>query len=327
MRRREFIGLMGSAAATWPFTALAQQPATPVIGFLNSASPESFAHLVRAFLQGLSETGYVEGRNVTIEYRWAEGKFERLPALATDLVDRHVAVIVATGGPAPALAAKAATRTIPIVFTGGADPVQIGLVTSLSRPGGNVTGVTNFGSTLEPKRFELLRELLARIAVVGILVNPKGSNVETQLRNAQMAAGGVGLQVHIVNASSELELEPAFAALVQAGAGGLVVGSDAVFTSLRNQLVALAARHMIPTIYAFRELTVAGGLISYGASITDGYRQVGIYAGRILKGAKPAELPVMQPTKFELVINLKTAKVLGLTVPPTLLVRADEVIE
>jgi len=298
-----------------------------VIGFLNSASPGPMTPFVAAFLQSLSEAGYVEGRNVTIDYRWAEGHYDRLPELAADLVGRQVAVIVATGGGIATAAAKAATATIPIVFSSGTDPVQAGFVASLNRPGGNVTGVHLFISGLDPKKLELLRELVPQASSMGVLFNPQNPDIQTRLTGVQQAARAVGQQIHIMYASSEAELDTGFAALAQGRVGALLVGSDPFFNSRRDQIVALAAHHTIPAIYEGRQYALAGGLISYGTNLADGYRQVGIYTGRVLKGESPADLPIVQPTKFELVINLNTAKALGLEVPPTLLARADEVIE
>jgi ABC-type uncharacterized transport system substrate-binding protein len=327
MTRRELMLLLGAAAVARPSAPRAQQKAMPVIGYLSTASPGPIAAVVAAFHQGLKETGYVEGQNVVIEYRWAEGHYDRLPALAADLVDRKVDLIAAGGGNASAVAAKRASSTIPIVFVSGDDPVSTGLVASLSRPGGNLTGVSFLPVELHPKRLELLSELVPQARVIALLVNSSNPSTERIGREVQKAAGTRGAQLHILKAGTEGEIDAAFTALVQLHAGALLVGADPFFFTRREQLVALAARHSVPTIYFGREFVVAGGLISYGASLTAAYRQVGVYAGKILKGAKPADLPVEQPTKFELVINLKTAKALGLTVPQLLLAQADEIIE
>jgi ABC-type uncharacterized transport system substrate-binding protein len=324
MRRREFITLLGGAAA-WPVAVRAQQQAIPLIGFLNGSSAWESAHLVAAFGQGLSEIGYVDGRNVVIDYRWAEGRYDRLPTLAADLVRRQVAVI-ASNTPAT-IAAKAATTTIPIVFSSGGDPIKLGFVASLNRPGGNVTGVSFFSTTLEAKRLGILRELVPTAAMIAVLLNPKFPGAEAQSQEVQEAARSLSLQIRILRASTERDLDATFATLAELRAGGLLVGADPFLYSRRDYIVALATRHAVPAIYEQREFAVAGGLMSYGTNITDAYRQVGIYTGRVLKGEKPADLPVMQSTRFEFVINLKTAKSLGLDLPATVLARADEVIE
>src|SRR6516165_2697286 len=327
MNRRQFITLLGGAAAAWPLVAQAQQPAMPMIGFLGSRSPDDSAALVAAFRVGLGETGLIEGSNVTIEFRWAEGHYDRLPMLAADLAARQVAVIAAPGGIAAGLAAKAATSTIPIIFLTGADPVQFGLVKSLSRPDSNLTGVAILTNTLAPKQLELLHELVPTATLVAFLVNPKNPIAESDTRDLKSAASATRQQILVLNASTDGEVESAFTALIQQRAGALLVQSDPFFNSRPDHIVALAARHAIPAIYQWRDFPIAGGLMSYGTVLADAYRQVGIYAGKILKGAKASDLPVQQSVKVQLVINLKTAKTLGLTFPLTLLGRADEVIE
>ena len=322
MNRRKLMLLLSGAVGALSRTLRAQQKAMPVIGFLGSASP---SHILAAFHQGLGETGYVDGQNLAFEYRWAEGRYDRLPALAADLVLRKVDLIAADGIPA-ALAAKTATSTIPIVFAVG-DPVDLGLVASLARPGGNLTGVSTMAPELSPKRLELLSELVPQVGVIALLVNPNNSNTERTTRDMQEAARAKGVQLHILTAGTESEIDAAFATLAQLHAGGLVIGGDPFFANRREQLVTLAASHGIPAIYQSRAFAEAGGLISYGSNFTAAFRQVGVYAGKILKGAKPADLPVEQPTTFELVVNLKTATAPGLTVPPSILARADEVIE
>ncbi len=325
MNRRDVL-MLGGIAIAWPLAARAQQKVMPVIGFLSPGSSGPFAPFVAAFRQGLNESGFVEGQNVLIEYRWAEGRYDRLPELAADLVGRKVDVMLA-GGPPAAHAAKNTTSTIPIVFHAGADPIAEGLVASLARPGGNLTGVSLMATEIAPKRLELLSELVPQARVIALLVNPNNQNVEPTMREMQEAARAKGVELSILKAGTESEIDTAFATLVQLHAGALVVGADVFFSSRIEQLAALASNHAIPAIYEWREFVVAGGLISYGASLAGVYRQDGIVVGRVLKGAKPADLPVEQPTKFELVVNLKTAKGLGLTVPQSILARADEVIE
>ena len=327
MRRREFITLFFGTAAMRPLAARAQQPGMQVVGFLNSASPQNYESNVNAFREGLANAGYVEGRNVTIEYRWAESRLDRLPALAADLVRRQVSVIAACGSPTAALAAKSATASIPIVFETGADPVQIGLVASLNHPGGNITGFANVSSELAAKRVGLLRELVPSATSIAVLVNPTRPGADAQSAQIREAARATGLPLHIIKAASEHDLDSAFASLVQLKVGGLVMTADALFTDRRHQVVALAKLHAIPTIYEFRHFVEAGGLLSYGPDTSAAYRQAGNLVGRILKGERPADLPVMQPSKFELVINLKTAKALGIDVPNSMQLLADEVIE
>jgi putative ABC transport system substrate-binding protein len=325
MRRREFITLLGGSAAAWPLSARAQQPAKlPTVGFLGAGTPSTYSQ--GAFRQGLDEAGYVEGRNVTIEYRWAEGQYDRLPAMATELVQRQVAAIVTFPIPA-AIAAKAATATIPIVFNVAGDPVKLGLVASLARPGSNATGVNSFLAELGAKQLGLLHELLPKAARIGLLVNPSNANVEGVTKDVMAAAATLGVQIDVVQASDSREIEAAFATLVRNKANALLIGSDVFFSSRRVQLATLTTRHAIPAVQNVREFAEVGGLMSYGTSLTEAFRQLGVYTGRILKGAKPADLPVVQSTKFEFVINLPTARALGIEIPPTLLARADEVIE
>jgi putative ABC transport system substrate-binding protein len=327
MKRREFITLLGGAAAAWPLAARAQRPAMPVIGFLSSRSPGESASVVAAFRAGLRESGFVEGQNLVIAFRWADGRYDRLPELAADLVALRVAVLFAAGGPPSALAAKAATSTIPVVFSAVNDPVRLGVVASLSRPGGNVTGMSILTSEMVAKSAQLLKELVPAATAIAYLVNPSNPSAEIYSKEAATVASALGIRVHVLDASTEHDLDEAFASLGKLGAGGLVVPAEPFFDSQRDRIVALAARYAVPASYTFREYVVAGGLMSYGASLPDSYRRAGIYVGRVLKGEKPADLPVMQPTKFDLVLNLKTAKALGLTVPDRLLALADEVIE
>jgi putative ABC transport system substrate-binding protein len=326
MRRRDFITLLGGMVA-WPLAARAQQPAVPVVGFLGAPSPAPYARYVAAVHQGLREAGYVENQNVRFDYRWAEGHYDRLPALAKELADRHVAVIVPIGGAPAIVAAKAATSVIPIVAAAGFDLAAAGLVGSLNRPGGNVTGVALMAVELEAKRLELLRELVPNAALIAVLINPSNPQAETQSREVQKAARAIGQEVLVLRASTEQEVETAFATLARERASGLLVGGDTFFTSQPSLFVVLTARHAIPAIYPWRSHVDGGGLMSYGSSLLDAYRQTGVYTSRILKGEKPNDLPVLQPTKFELVINLKTARAIGITVPPSLLATADEVIE
>jgi putative ABC transport system substrate-binding protein len=326
IRRREFITLLGGAAAAWPLAARAQQPARPVIGYLSSRTPESDVPMLAAIRQGLGAAGYVENKNVTIEYRFANGQYDQIPALAADLVRHRVAVMVAATGPS-ALAAKAATTTIPVVFSIAGNPVEDGLVASLNRPGGNVTGVSNLGADTGAKRWELLHELIPSAKIVALLINPNATSAESEAKDAQVAADALGLQVHVLRASNERDFDTAFADLALLRADALVIGTDPFFTSQSERLAALSLRHAVPAIFRVRAFATSGGLMSYGGNITEAYRQVGAYTARILKGEKPADLPAQQVTKIELIINLKTAKTLGLTVPPSLLAIADEVIE
>ena len=325
MKRRAFIAGLGGVAA-WPVVARGQQAAVPVIGFLNSVSPGPFAKNVAAFKQGLNERGYAEGQNAAIEYRWAEGRLDRLPMLAAELVQHNVTVIFASGGPAPALAAKAAAPTIPIVFILASDPIKLGLVDSFNHPGGTATGVGLFAEAVEPKKLQILHELVPKARKIGLLVNPRNPNAQTIPKELQTAAAALGLQIHVVNAAGA-DFGEVFTTLVQQRAEALIVAADPFFNDQREALVAAAAQHALPAIYEWGEFVTAGGLVSYGTVLSDAYRQAGVYIGRILKGEKPADLPVMQPTKFELVINIKTAKMLGLEIPQTMLVSADEVIE
>jgi putative tryptophan/tyrosine transport system substrate-binding protein len=327
MRRREFIGLLGGATAAWPLAASAQQASLPVIGSLSIGSAEPWRPLIAGFLEGLKEAGLVEGRNVHIEYRWAEGQPDRLPGLAAELVERKVAVILANGGSAPAKAARAVTSTIPIVFLSSADPLRAGIVTSLNRPGGNVTGVSMLGSVLESKRLGLLNEVFPGLMPIGVLLNPKYPDVAPELSELEEAAGALKRKIIVVSAGTVPEIDTALASVAQQGAGALLVAQDPFFGSRREQLVGLAARHKLPAIYVEREFAKLGGLLSYGTNFTEAFHQAAIYVAKILKGANPADLPVLQPTKFELVINLKTAKALGITIPNSMQLLADEVIE
>jgi len=326
LRRRAFLSLLGSAAAAWPLGIRAQQP-SPVIGFLGPASAPAFVPFLRGLRRGLAEAGFVEGRNVAIEYRWADNQIDRLPALAADLVSRPVAVLVAGSATAAALAAKAATETIPIVFTVGGDPVKFGLVASMNRPGGNVTGVSFLANALVAKHLELLQDLVPAATVIGVLANPNNPNAGSDIKDVQTAAAALGRQVHVAYAASELDIDAAVSGIVGARAAALLIAPDALFIAARARLASLAVRHRLPTMVSNRLYVEDGALLSYGASIEDAYRQAGVYCGRILKGERPADLPILQPTKFEFVINLKTAKAIGLDIAPTILARADEVIE
>jgi ABC-type uncharacterized transport system substrate-binding protein len=327
VKRREFLTLISGAASAWPLAARGQQRAVPMVGWLNSGAPGGREHLLTAFRQGMSETGFVDGQNVAIEYRWAAGQYDRLPALAADLMRHGVAVIAATGGTVSSLAAKHATTTVPVVGVFDGDPVTAGFVVSLNRPGGKVTGISLVASVIEAKQLELLHELAPMATVIALLANPTNPNTETVSRGLVAAARYLGLQLHVLHATAEREFDTAFQSLVEVRAGALMIATDPLFLDRRDQLVALTASHGIPAIYGRREYTALGGLMSYGTSLADAYRQIGIYVGRILTGTKPADLPVMQPTKFEFVVNLKTARALGLEIPPKLLAFADEVIE
>jgi putative ABC transport system substrate-binding protein len=327
MRRRDFIKVIAGSAAAWPLGTQAQQPAMPVIGFMSGRAPEDSAHLVSAFRQGLAETGFVEGQTVTIEFRWAHGDYDRVPALAADLVSRKVAVLVGIGGDVSALAAKKATASIPVVFGMGSDPVKAGLVASFNRPGGNATGFTLWTSEMESKRLGLLRDIVPAVQLIGILVNPKLPSSSQELNDLELAAKGVGQRLFVAPANNDAELDAALTSLGQQRVAAILVTSAPFFDTRLERIVSFAAKNRLPAIYQFREYAIAGGLISYGPNIVESYRSAGVYAGRILKGEKPADLPVLQPTKFDFVINLKTAKALGLTVPPTLLAEAGEVIE
>jgi putative tryptophan/tyrosine transport system substrate-binding protein len=327
MRRREFMTLLSAAAATWSSAARAQQSAMPVIGWLSARSPAEAASVLQAFRQGLGQVGYFEGKNVRIEYRWAEGRYDQLPALAAELVSRHVTVIAATGGEPSPLAAKAATSTIPIVCTLGGDPVETGLVASLNQPGSNLTGTTIMAVEMGPKRLDLARQLVPNATAVAMLINPRFPTASAEAREVQTAAGPAGIQINLLNASTESEIDTAFTTISQQRSGALIIGTDPFLLGQRDQLVRLAARYALPTIYFLREFVEAGGLMSYGPNIANGYRQAGVYAGLILNGANPANLPIVRPTQFQLYLNIKTAKTLGLQIPPLLLALADEVIE
>jgi len=327
VRRRDFIKVVAGSAATWPLAARAQQPVLPVIGFLSSTSSKGYTPYLAAFREGLREGGFVEGQNVTIEYRWADDHYERLPELAADLVTRRVALIAAAGGSPAALAAKSATTTIPIVFQIGVDPVKAGLVSSLNQPGGNITGFANLALEVGPKRLELLHRLVPNATNIAVLVNPARSNVEAETKDMQSAANKLGLQLNVLYASTERDFDKVFATSVQLRAGGVVISGDPFFNTRSEELAAMAIHYMVPAIYQFHEFAAAGGLVSYGSSIKNTHREAGIYTARILKGEKPADLPVQEPSKVELIINLKTAKTLGLEIPPSILTSADEVIE